>query len=73
MESPKSTTRGENLYEGVSGVIERLKVPWSKLANVTKDGLPNLTGNKVEFVYVCLFITSPVRKEHFPLKSLFYF
>ncbi|XP_060786507.1 general transcription factor II-I repeat domain-containing protein 2A-like [Neoarius graeffei] len=36
--------RGEDLYGSVSGVIKRLKLPWSKLANVTTDGSPNLTG-----------------------------
>ncbi|KAJ4945770.1 hypothetical protein JOQ06_023448 [Pogonophryne albipinna] len=47
MESLKGTTRGEDLYGSVSGVIERLKLPWCKLANVTTDGSPNLTGKKV--------------------------
>jgi len=31
----------------VSAVIERMKLPWSKLANVTTDESPNLTGIKV--------------------------
>lgn len=47
MELVKGKTRGEDLYEQVSAVIERMKLPWSKLANVTTDGLPNLTGKKV--------------------------
>ena len=44
MESMKGKTRGEDLYNQVSAVIERMKLPWSKLANVTTDGSPNLTG-----------------------------
>ncbi|XP_058867560.1 general transcription factor II-I repeat domain-containing protein 2-like [Acipenser ruthenus] len=47
MESMKGTTKGLDLYERVSGCLERLKLPWSKLANVTTDGSPNLTGKKV--------------------------
>ena len=47
MESLKGTTRGEDLYNQVSAVIERMKLPWSKLVNVTTDGSPNLTGKNV--------------------------
>ncbi|XP_076147302.1 general transcription factor II-I repeat domain-containing protein 2-like [Alosa pseudoharengus] len=47
MESLKGTTRGEDLYNHVSAAIERRKLPWSKLANVTTDGSPNLTGRHV--------------------------
>ena len=47
MESMKGKTRGEDLYNQVSAVIERMKLPWSKLANVTTDGSPNLTGKNV--------------------------
>ncbi|XP_069007851.1 general transcription factor II-I repeat domain-containing protein 2A-like [Embiotoca jacksoni] len=47
MESLKGKTRGEDSYDGVSGVIERLQLPWSTLANVTTDGSPNLTGKNV--------------------------
>ncbi|XP_027861956.1 general transcription factor II-I repeat domain-containing protein 2-like [Xiphophorus couchianus] len=47
MESLKGKTRGEDLYEQVSAVIERMKLPWSKLAGVTTDGSPNLTGKNV--------------------------
>ena len=38
MESLKGTTRGEDLYHQVSAVMERMKLPWSKLANVTTLG-----------------------------------
>jgi len=47
MESLKGTTRGEDLYDRVSTVIENMKLPWSKLINVTTDGSPNLTGKNV--------------------------
>uniref|UniRef100_A0A8C4F590 General transcription factor II-I repeat domain-containing protein 2A n=1 Tax=Dicentrarchus labrax TaxID=13489 RepID=A0A8C4F590_DICLA len=47
MESLKGKTRGEDLYGSVSAVIERTKLPWSKLANVTMDGSPNLTGKNI--------------------------
>lgn len=47
MESMRGTTRGVDLYDTVSDAIERFKLPWSKLANVTTDGSPNLTGKHV--------------------------
>ncbi|KAJ8014631.1 hypothetical protein DPEC_G00017640 [Dallia pectoralis] len=47
MESLKGTTRGEDLCDKVSGVIERMKLHWCKPANVTTDGSPNLTGKNV--------------------------
>jgi len=31
MESAKGKTRGEDFYNQVSSVIERIKIPWSKL------------------------------------------
>lgn len=47
MESLKGKTRGEDLYNNVAAAMERHKLPWSKLANVTTDGSPNLTGKNV--------------------------
>ncbi|XP_077573515.1 general transcription factor II-I repeat domain-containing protein 2-like [Stigmatopora nigra] len=47
MEPLKGKTRGEDLYEHLSAVVERMKLPWNKLANVTTDGSPNLTGKNV--------------------------
>lgn len=47
LESLKGQTRGEDLFDWVSAVIENVKLPWSKLVNVTTDGSPNLTGKNV--------------------------
>ncbi|XP_059845272.1 general transcription factor II-I repeat domain-containing protein 2-like [Hypanus sabinus] len=47
MESLKGKTRGEDLFDRVSAVIENMKLPWSKLINVTTDGSPNLMGKNV--------------------------
>ena len=47
MESMRGTMRGVDLYDTVSNVIERFKLPWSRLANVTTDGSRNLTGKHV--------------------------
>lgn len=44
MQYLKGKMRGEDLYDSVSGVIKKHKLPWSMLANVTTDGSPNLTG-----------------------------
>lgn len=46
-ESLKGQTWGEDLFNQVSAVIDRMKLLWSKLANVTKDGSSNLSGKKV--------------------------
>ncbi|KAG6931549.1 GTF2I repeat domain containing 2 [Chelydra serpentina] len=43
----KGTTKESDLYERVSGCLEYLKLSLSKLANVTTDGPPNLTGKNV--------------------------
>lgn len=47
MESLKGKMRGEDLYDRVSAVIEKMKLPWSKLANITTGGSPNLMGKNV--------------------------
>ena len=47
MQSLKGATRGEDLFLKVTGVIDRFKLPWNKLTNVTTDGSPNLTGKNV--------------------------
>lgn len=47
MESLKGQTRGEDLFDQVSAAIENMKLPWSKLVNVTTDGSPNLMGKNV--------------------------
>uniref|UniRef100_A0A8C3THQ5 Uncharacterized protein n=1 Tax=Chelydra serpentina TaxID=8475 RepID=A0A8C3THQ5_CHESE len=41
------TTKGSDLYKRVFGCLEYLKLPWSKLVNVTTGGSPNLTGKNV--------------------------
>ncbi|KAK0154268.1 General transcription factor II-I repeat domain-containing protein 2 [Merluccius polli] len=38
------TTRGSDLYDRVSGCLERLNLSWTKLLNLTNDGSPNLAG-----------------------------
>lgn len=47
MEPLKGKIWGKDLYDLVSTVIEKMKLPWSKLANVRTDGSPNLTGKNV--------------------------
>ena len=47
MQSLKGTTRGEDLFLKVTGVIDRFKLPWNKLTNITTDGSPNLTGKNL--------------------------
>ncbi|MBN3316899.1 GTD2A protein, partial [Atractosteus spatula] len=43
MESIKGTMKATDLYDKVSACIDRMKLPWRKLINVT-DGSTNLTG-----------------------------
>ena len=47
MESLKEKMCGQDIYDRVSAVRERMNLPWRKLANVTTDGSPNLTGKNV--------------------------
>lgn len=35
------------MYDRLPGVIKRLKLPWCKLVNVTKDRSPNFTGKNI--------------------------
>ena len=44
MDYQKGKTRGLDIYDRVSAVIERMNLSWRKLANVTMDGSLNLTG-----------------------------
>ena len=50
MESLKGTTRGEDFFLIFTGVMDRFKLPWNKLTNITTDGSPNLTGKNVELL-----------------------
>nr|XP_060638728.1 general transcription factor II-I repeat domain-containing protein 2-like [Anolis sagrei ordinatus] len=45
MEPLMEDTQEQDLFGSVSGVIERLKLPWCKLISVATDGSPNWTGN----------------------------
>lgn len=47
MESMKDTTTGEDLFEYVENALHKLELPWEKLASVTTDGSPSLTGKNV--------------------------
>ena len=38
---------GHGIPERLSRVIKRHKLAWSKLANITADGSPNLTGKNI--------------------------
>lgn len=68
MESLEGTTGGDDLYERLSGVIERLKLPWCKLANVTTNGSPNLTGKNVGLLKR---IQDKVKEENSELDVIF--
>lgn len=47
MGSLKGKTRGEDLYDQMSAVIENMTLPWSNLINITPDVSPNLMGKNV--------------------------
>ncbi|XP_029448954.1 general transcription factor II-I repeat domain-containing protein 2-like [Rhinatrema bivittatum] len=50
MASTEGTTKELDVYEKVADCLERLKLPWSKLASVTMNKLPDLAGENVGFV-----------------------
>ncbi|KAM4521384.1 general transcription factor II-I repeat domain-containing protein 2A-like [Odontesthes bonariensis] len=47
MQSMKGTTTGKDLMTEVNACLDKLKLEWDKLAGVTTDGCPNLTGKNV--------------------------
>ncbi|KAG7517506.1 general transcription factor II-I repeat domain-containing protein 2-like [Solea senegalensis] len=47
MQSIKGTTTGNDLYKEVNACLDMLGLKWDKLAGVTTDGCPNLTGKNV--------------------------
>ncbi len=49
MWSMKGTTMGSDLFTEVHACLDKLGVKWDKLAGVTIDGCPNLTGKNVVF------------------------
>ncbi|GCC26592.1 hypothetical protein chiPu_0005010 [Chiloscyllium punctatum] len=47
MQSMKGTTTGNDLFTEVNACLETLGLKWDKLAGMTMDGCPNLTGKNV--------------------------
>ncbi|XP_078134287.1 general transcription factor II-I repeat domain-containing protein 2A-like [Sander vitreus] len=47
MQSMKGTTTGNDLFTEVNACLDMLGLNWDKLAGVTTDGCPNLTGKNV--------------------------
>ncbi|XP_072436522.1 general transcription factor II-I repeat domain-containing protein 2A-like [Chiloscyllium punctatum] len=47
MQSMKGTTTGNGLFTEVNACLDTLGLKWDKLAGVTTDGCPNLTGKNV--------------------------
>jgi len=47
MRSMKGTTTGSNLFTEVNACMDTLGLKWDRLAGVTTDGCPNLTGKNV--------------------------
>ena len=47
MQSMKGTTTASDLFTEVNACVEKLGLKWDKLAGVTTDGCPNLTGKNV--------------------------
>ncbi|GCC18657.1 hypothetical protein chiPu_0018017 [Chiloscyllium punctatum] len=47
MQSMKGTTTGSDLFTEVTACLDTLGLKWDKLAGVTMDGCPNLTGKNV--------------------------
>ena len=47
MQSMKGTTTGSDLFTEVNACFDKLGLKWDKLASVTTDGCPNLTGKNL--------------------------
>lgn len=50
MQSIKGTAIGSDLFTEVNARLDKLGLKWDKLAGVTTDGCPNLTGKNVELL-----------------------
>jgi len=50
MASLHGRTTGEDIFGGVNSVLENLDVQWSKLASVTTDRAPAMTGRTSGFI-----------------------
>jgi hypothetical protein len=50
MESLKDTTTGQDLFDCVQNCFDRMGLPWNKLASITTDGAPALTGKNVGLI-----------------------
>lgn len=46
MASLKGTTTGRDIFEAVSGAVEKMELPWDKLCGVITDGAPTMTGDR---------------------------
>ena len=47
MRSIKGTMTGSDLFTEVTACLDKVGLKWDKLAGVTTDGCPNLTGKNV--------------------------
>ena len=47
VESIKSTTTGEDIFECVENAFRIIELPWQKMVSVTTYGCPSLTGKNV--------------------------
>ena len=60
LESLKDTTTGQDLYQTVKSCVERKGLEWSRMASVTTDGAPALTGKNKGMVAL---LSNKVREE----------
>lgn len=50
MRPMKEKTTGSELFTEVNACMEKLGLKWDRLAGVTTDGCPNLTGKNVRLL-----------------------
>ena len=69
LEHLKDTTTGQDLFESDENCLDRYGLPLHKLASITTDGAPALTGTNVELIKL---LNDKVKREH-PLHSVMSF
>ena len=69
LEHLKATTTGQDLFESVENCLDRSGLPLHKLASITTDGAPPLTGTNVGLIKL---LNDKVKREH-PLHSVMSF
>lgn len=72
MHSVKGMTTGSDLFTEVNACLDKLGMKWDKLAGVTMDGCPNLTGKNVGLLKWMQDKMTEINPEQIGIFTLYY-